>query len=210
MALTEEWHALVKTLQNPLCGWPRELIPLVASYVRARMHEWLTPPPTDKLVIGPREIESHRELKPETLAWYPPYLVRSKYAVDTGPSRWAIDVSFSPWIRDRSVEIGFTGSGCYFYGTRLTQKRDCVAIELNGCLTMRNNLATYRIYMSIEKETQWAVFEFGEFGSAVRRKRSEELERIFMFAKPIKFDLFYPAVTIARDCACTVTLVDDP
>jgi hypothetical protein len=197
-----EWRSLVKTLEKSLEEWPRELLPLVADYVLARLHEWDGGDTGDFLISRSRIAACVTKHAPETRR------VRSKYSVTNGPSRCVLDIGFSPWFRDGLVRVRLeapartTGPGVWLF----LKSNNTVQISFRSHFVFWNQTngsrsagKKIRIVMSVTKENE-VQFEYGDSGPG-------SLQILGKIEN--HFDACYPAVSICNGSSVTVTWVDE-
>jgi hypothetical protein len=191
-----EWNILLNVIQQSIGHWPRELIPLIAGYLRVRVNEWhyelsghqsVTFKGRHCLVEHADRLQSDGD-STTTLT--------SKYPVGLGPSRWTIDVDISRWS-------GLVWLGLEISGLPSNWRSHWMKSFNQG------EVPKYSLSLEIDRENKVAVFKYRSYSSS-----AAEMERLASFnlswvENGDNLDTVYPSVMIVGYGECTVTLVEE-
>jgi hypothetical protein len=201
------WRLLTTKLESLLEEWPRELIPLLADYVRARRHEWRIHH-SDGCLITKSVVEMFVGLPPPHIVAFRHF---SKYSLENGPRTWAVDIEFSNWQRDVYIWVGlyqFPQDDAFdrdVSGMSFVQRYNHLHILYDGVAwkDAATNRFKHRIFVTILQDQ--LIFEYWDesYGSLMRCLGSIPVE------ERLNFDVLYPAISITSGAACTITWVDD-
>ncbi len=188
--------------------WPRELLPIVANYVRARTHEW-----TNQLVKSDKtssvtnmRIDAspylHEGVWHGSISRFP-----SKYTLDIAPTRFAVDVEFASWEVDTYVWITIFSNrfANEFWGMLLVQRQHAMEISCVGYAPLFTRALKNRIYVAVDKEKQTVFFELAD--QSLQSRVTLGI-RSFCRSSPQLCEL-YPRVTIENGNPCSVSFVQD-
>ncbi len=195
-----EWRSLLINLERTLAQWPLVLLPLIAGYVRSPRHEW-DMSYWETFDRNPFTISTSRVAGEREGFHYQGGM--SKYSLESGPSRWAVDIEFAPLARLRFAPcvvlriVHSSGLSSPFLGISVFQTLDGMEIiGVGGCYIGRSKGGTtHRIFVSLDKQVSTKLaFDYCE-------------ERVACFDFDGNLDEFHPAIRIDNGDGCRVTLV---
>jgi hypothetical protein len=104
-----ELRTLISLLRESLAEWPKELIPVVANYLKISIHEWNVEAIRDKSVITKIDKMTIQTFMRRRLAEYVHYeYAQTKYSLGQGPRRWAIDITYYSQPLSQHMVIGIS------------------------------------------------------------------------------------------------------